>query len=71
MSGLIARTRPLSGALSARVVSTTPASDGKGRESVCTGRRGGEGMAEQQYGRQVEAGSGVQCAVKYGETEAV
>ena len=66
---MIVRPRPPRGALSTRVVSTAPASDTHGRrESVRTGRRGGGGVAE-QVGRQVEAG--VQCAVKYGETEAV
>ena len=41
-SGLLARPRPPLGALSARVVRTAPAPEGRGRgESVCTGRRGG------------------------------
>ena len=40
-----------------------PAPDGgERRESVCAGRREGEGVTE-QWG-------GGQCAVKYGETEA-
>ena len=54
VSGLIARPRQPHGALSARFVSTAPASDRRGRrESVRTGRRGG-GMDGRALGRQVE-----------------
>ena len=56
VSGLIARPRPSCGALSARVVSTAPASDGRGRrESVCTERRGGERGGRALW-RRVEVG---------------
>ena len=56
MSGLIAKLRPPRGALTARDVSTAPASDGRGRrESVCTGRRGG-GRDGRALGRFVKAG---------------
>ena len=56
VSGLIARPHPSRGALSARAVNTAPASDGRGRrESVCTGRRGGE-RDGRALGRQVEVG---------------
>ena len=66
VSGLIARPRPPRGALSARVVSTAPASSRHGRrESVCTGRRGG-GTGWPSIG----AAGGGWCAFKYGETEA-
>ena len=53
-SGLLSGPRPPLGALSARVVRTAPAPEGRGRgESVCTGRRGGCGRA---VGRRVESG---------------
>ena len=60
VSSLIAMPRPPRGALSARVVSTAPASNGRGRcESVCTRGRGGDGRA---LGRRVEAGVQLHCA---------
>ena len=64
VSGLVARPRPPRGALSARVVSMAPASDGRGRrETVCTGRRGGRGKGWPSIG----AAGGDWCAVKYWE----
>ena len=67
VSGLIARPRPPRGALSARFVSTAPASEGCGRrESVCMESRegGGEGKSS------IRAAGRGWWAVKYGETEA-
>ena len=62
----IATPRPPRGALSARFVSTSPASDDRGGcGPVCTGRRGGE-----RDDRALGAEDGCWCVVKYGETEA-
>ena len=60
VSGLLARPRPPRGALSARVVSTAPASDGRERrESNRSALEGGE-----------EGRDGRALGLKYGETEA-
>ena len=63
VSGVVARPRPPCGALSARVVSTA---QDVVNQSALECREGGGWRA---LGRQVD--DGVQCAAKYGETEAV